>query len=330
MKTMNNSDFEPIFIVGPVRSGTTMLAVLFDRHSRIAVPPETQFYSEFLRKMDKADQYSSHEKKVDLALSFTRIADLNLERDKVLEIFLKYPSTYDYLLRAILEAYTSSQGKTRPADKTPSHITYVPRILKAYPSAKIICIVRDGRDAVLSMLKTKWRTGNPRRFKHFCTDWADAAKLALDYEKKLPAERFTMVKYETFLQQPEKELKRLCEFVGENYEPSQFDTEINTGAVPSWENAIKSKAKAVIDPSRAHAWRRTASPEQIWIMHSLMGKTLRRMGYMDDAPQRCPLFKRITLAIQHIPYWRPLRPLSLFGLRILRHIKYRIFFIKDN
>jgi hypothetical protein len=45
--TSKHDDFKPFFIVGCPRSGTTLLSVLLDRHSSVAVPPETFFFHVF-------------------------------------------------------------------------------------------------------------------------------------------------------------------------------------------------------------------------------------------------------------------------------------------
>jgi len=36
----------PVFVVGCPRSGTTLLGVILDRHSELAITPETGFYDE--------------------------------------------------------------------------------------------------------------------------------------------------------------------------------------------------------------------------------------------------------------------------------------------
>lgn len=39
-----NEGFDPIFIVGHPRSGTTLLATILNRHSRVAISPELSFF----------------------------------------------------------------------------------------------------------------------------------------------------------------------------------------------------------------------------------------------------------------------------------------------
>src|SRR5512143_952046 len=95
----------PVFIVGAPRSGTTLVAVLLDRHSNIAIGPETQFYTEFIPKNWARRTPNTYEELVDSALAFKRIADFNLEGEELLRQFRKYDLSFANLLRAIIEVH---------------------------------------------------------------------------------------------------------------------------------------------------------------------------------------------------------------------------------
>ncbi len=49
-----NDKFNPIFIVGHPRSGTTLLATILNRHSEVAVPPELSFFLPAYRRGRRA------------------------------------------------------------------------------------------------------------------------------------------------------------------------------------------------------------------------------------------------------------------------------------
>ena len=112
-----DNEFYPIFIVGNPRSGTTLTAVLLDRHSKIAVPPETNFFNLFLPTIQNKDKLD-YESMVRFTLQSDRIKDLNLDAENVLENFRHYPLSVYNLLRVILEEYTKKRGKVRPGKKT--------------------------------------------------------------------------------------------------------------------------------------------------------------------------------------------------------------------
>jgi len=107
----------PIFIVGCGHSGTSLLLSILGAHSRIyAVPNET-------------------------ALAF----DWGTEKPrlrKTVELFLWY-----------LDSKAIRAGKMRWVEKTPKHITAISLLLGLRPNAKIIIIIRDGRDVAISLMK---------------------------------------------------------------------------------------------------------------------------------------------------------------------------------
>ena len=318
--TLENGNFAPVFLVGAPRSGTTMLAVLLDRHSNIAMPPETQFYSKFVPEFEGNIQDKSSEEIVNSALEFHRIKDLKLENEIVLSCFRKYGKTFPSLLRAILETYALKQGKLHPGEKSPRHLEHAQTILNSYPLAKIVCILRDGRDMVQSMLKVPWTDSeNPRSLGKYCVRWTDYCQLAIKFVRQYPT-RFILVKYENILINPEEELKKLCEFIGEKFEPTQLNPDFNSAVVPDWENNWKKKALLGLDPKRIEAWRKINDKNQIWFMNSMMGSMLKHMGYVDADMQGCPWHLRFLLAVRKIPYLRPLRHVSLLMLRIIRWI----------
>ncbi len=315
--------FRPIFIVGAPRSGTTLLAVLLDRHSQIAIPPETQFFADFLPSLLPSSAVSSREEKIELALSSPRIQDIGLAREQLLNVFSGLSNTWPCLLQAILALYAFGQNKNRVGEKSPKHVAHVPEILEVFPDAKIICLVRDGRDVVRSLEKVPWaEPDNSRRFSIFCMEWVDYAGLALQYQRQYTKEQFLLVKYENILLSPTVELEKICQFIGEEFEDGQLQITSESNVVPEWEGEWKNKSTAMLDPKRVEAWRRQADREQIWFMNSMMGKALGELGYDDTGLNDCPFFKKIMLFFQKLPCLPKIRPISLLLLKMLRSLKF--------
>ncbi len=312
----------PVFIVGAPRSGTTLLAVLLDRHSNISIGPETQFFTEFVPRYWTDRVPATHEELLDSGFEFKRIADFELDREELLKYFSNYELSFANLLRAIIEVYALQHSKLRPGEKSPLHLNYVPTILEQFPGAKIICILRDGRDVVRSLLKVPWAIpGNPRRLGLFCIRWNDAVEEMLHYQQTLPPDVFMTVKFEDILRQPKLELEKICDFIGEEFEPGQLETVQPSSAVPDWEKDWKNKASETIDAGRIEAWRRSPDRKQLWIMNSMMGPLLKQVGYRDTGLDGCPPAMRVQLFIQKIPYLKALRKISSYALKILRRMK---------
>ena len=327
-----NVNFSPVFIVGAPRSGTTLMAVLLNRHSRIAIPPETQFFTEFLIE-HPPQSVRGHDgtELVELALHHRRISDLKLEKEDVLtELSGDNQPNLTCLFAAILRAYTAKQNKVRPGEKTPKHLEHVPELYQNFPKAKIICVLRDGRDVVRSLLKTDWaEPGNRRRFGLFCMEWSYLARLVLELKKTIPEDRFMVVKYEDLLIEPEENLRNICDFLEENFEEQMLQTSSSSGVVPEWESQWKRKAEKMLDASRAYAWKKQAAAQEIWKMNVMMSPELHMVGYEDTGLASCPWTHRLILRLGKIPYLQGMQPISLFGLKVIRKIR-AVFGGNDN
>jgi|GEM_PF-1223386 len=323
---IDQKPFSPIFIVGAPRSGTTMLAVLLDRHSRIAISPETQFFTEFVPQFQNEVHALTKEELVDFALTHRRIRDLQLSRDVVLDVFNNYSKSLPSLLRALIECHAITKGKIIPGEKSPGHIQYVPDLLSAFPNAKVICIIRDGRDVVRSLLNVEWaEPNNPRRFGLFCTQWNHYANITRQYTQNLPKEQFLVLKYEEIVESPANSLRTACDFIGVEFEQTQLHDTVSSDVVPAWEKDWKSKATKGVDPKRVYAWRQAADRGQVWAMNCMMEGPLNDWGYLDTELSECPIHKKILLNFLKIPYLPVMRPLSLFGLYLARKIRWTFF-----
>jgi hypothetical protein len=91
--------------------------------------------------------------------------------------------------------------------------------------------------------------------------------------------------------------------------------------IPGWEQKWKSKASEMLDPGRIEAWRKSTDRKQIWVMNSMMGTMLARMGYRDTTLEECPPVIRAKLFIEKIPYLPRIRKISAFSLKMLKRLK---------
>ncbi len=126
-----NEGFDPIFIVGHPRSGTTMLARIFDRHSNFAVPTETFFFVPAHRhRLRLAERAGTHQAFMDYLRG---IGIIRYSEESVWDRFVLGPATSFDLFRCLLQDYASCRGKPRCGEKTPWHLLAVPKLLSAYP-----------------------------------------------------------------------------------------------------------------------------------------------------------------------------------------------------
>jgi hypothetical protein len=105
-------------------------------------------------------------------------------------------------------------GKRRWAEKTPAHIHAIRRILAIYPDARILLIIRDGRDVAISLRK---RTGD---FAAGVARWVEDNRAGEAFWNHPQVFRLT---YEEMVSRFDSVIPRVCEFLGEPYDAAMRD-----------------------------------------------------------------------------------------------------------
>jgi hypothetical protein len=299
MDAFTHATFAPVFVIGYPRSGTTLLAEMLGRHSRMAAPPETQFGVAMMhRRIAPESLPREHGALADALYDLNpRLHDIPVPRDAVRARFERYPPHPSGFLRALLETYGEAERKPLVIEKSPGHLLYASELKAWYPQARFVWIVRDGRDAVLSMLRMPWAHNF---LALHCAEWVYRMAEGEAHRAAAPT-RFHLLRYEDLLREPESTLDGVCRFIGERFESDQLDPDQRGGAVPVWEARWKGKVREGLDPSRIGAWVREADPRQQSILNGIMGQRLRRLGY-DVPPVRVSPSAIWALLLQERPY----------------------------
>ena len=117
---MARMDEAPIFIVGSMRSGSTMLRLILDSHPRIAIGAETGFMGGLLATRRIPGWKHGAE-------WFGRIGWTEQELDARLREFYT----------GMFERHARSQGKARWGDKTPFHTSHMEEMGRRLPRRRL-------------------------------------------------------------------------------------------------------------------------------------------------------------------------------------------------
>ena len=140
-------------IVGSQRSGTTLLRMMLDAHSDLAIPPETNFLIPSLRILYSGN--SSRRSFSNLLTKGETWPDFGLDENVVLDELARVaPFSVSEAARCFYRLYAARFEKHRWGDKTPQYLLYMPAIEQLLPEASFIHIIRDGRDVAQSLRKT--------------------------------------------------------------------------------------------------------------------------------------------------------------------------------
>jgi hypothetical protein len=204
-------DNTPFFILGCVRSGTTMLRDFLRLHPRLECPEETHFFR-------WADPFSSP--RYDRNYIAMKIFDRHRKMDGIsnLEFFeakersanrKEFSDNYGQLY---LNAKQNPAG--RWFDKTPQNIYGIFLISHMYPAAKFIHIHRHPLNVVASLVEG--RVMAKHSVKGAVNYWMESMILMHEY-KKINHSRVFELPYEALVKNPIDELKKLCDFINEDW-----------------------------------------------------------------------------------------------------------------
>jgi hypothetical protein len=206
----------PFFIVGCVRSGTTLLRNVLRNHPHLAAPEETHFYR-------WAEPFGGvpYRKVVTNNLVLKRHREMDgISEDEFAEILAQSISRadlYDRYMRFYIEK--NKPNARRWFDKTPQNIYGAAMIASEIPYAKLIHIVRHPLDVVSSLRIGKViKVENPVGA---CNYWNEAAEIIQVVKKAFP-ERVYEVKYEDFVRELLPEIEKMLLFLEEPHDPEYF------------------------------------------------------------------------------------------------------------
>jgi sulfotransferase family protein len=281
----------PFFIVACDRSGSTMLRLILDRSPDVAIPTESMFLADMAAIRDRFGAIDTDE-------SFDRLAATVWRHPKVREWRLgvapprREERSGDEAYRAALEApfkaYAAQHGKPGWADKTPYYIRHIDEIRRVFPEARIVNLVRDGRDVALSLLRVPFGPANVWAAAH---QWRAAIDAGDQAAERLEDDVLT-IRYEDIVANPESAVPSICAFLGVAYAPGMLAIEETppdriTAGQEGWFRELY----AGIGAGSVGKWRREMTRSDIGLFESIAGEQLERHGYetgLGSEPPRTP------------------------------------------
>ncbi|MDF1809959.1 MAG: sulfotransferase [Phycisphaerales bacterium] len=264
------SEMDAVFIGGCGRSGTTLFKELLNRHSRCACGPETSLYG--------------------LPFNVDNIAapwDINRNH---LESMVDQSSNLIEFADRFANEFLHNEGKKRWVEKTPNNVRAVDRLLTWYPNARFIHVIRDGRDVVCSLRKhprervvngkiIPVESNNP--VERSATRWLNDTSMGLAFQNH---PRCLEVRYEDFVVDPNSEMAKVCEFIGEDFEHGMLnpDPESSVNTQRSGQNMNNAGAARPITPKSIGRWKTDLKQSERGAFIDIAGELLIALGYVSD------------------------------------------------
>jgi hypothetical protein len=271
----------PVFVVGSARSGTTLLYHMLLSSGNFAVYRTESNAINLLEPAFGNLSRARNKRELLRAWYNSRLYTLSgLDRADLEPAVMADCHNGGDFLRIVMEAICRKQGVQRWADTTPEHLLCLPRIKQTIPNALVIHVIRDGRDVALSSEKLgyirplPWDRTRPVMAAGLHWEWIvnrgrkDGQALGHDYLE---------VRFEELVGQPREILATVSQFIEQDLDYDRI-RKAGIGTVRTPNTSFPDiTAPEEFDP--VGRWRTGFSPDELACFESLVGTTLRELGY---------------------------------------------------
>ncbi len=278
-----------LFVGGCPRSGTTLLQRMLDHHPELAMANDSHFIPRALETTSR-EWYAAATRGESLPLTeelcsavwnYHRFYRLGLKRS-IFDAVVGQAATYQQLVAGLFDAFADLRGKPLAGEKTPDYVVHFPLLAGLFPQARLIHMVRDGRNVALSLIQWATPTKGPGRLTRWSEDpigvsalwWRQFVSAGHGVAAAL-AERYVTLRYEDLLADPEVQLRDLTRRIGLAFSAKML--RFHEGKLSSGDSA-KSRWLPVTQGLRD--WRTAMAEEDVAVFELLAGDTLQQFGYV--------------------------------------------------
>ena len=300
---------DPIFIVGPHKSGTSLMRSLLDGHPELfVIPIEMHFlmhaglYIEYpYRKSEynpvntdtfnqkilqwvkeseaKTDRYADSitTGKWDIDLLTRLLNDSQMKQSSLRDML-------DYAIKALYLAlnFDPQVKSIRFVEKSVENAELVPIYKKIYPNAHFVHIVRNPYANLVSFRKYKSKKNKYPKIKPIVQSLMTHYKSL--YRNMAYLEDIGIIRYEDLVTEPAQTMQSLSERIGIAY-----DTLLNnpTSLAHSWRgNSTSNETFSGVSSRTLKNWKSDVTDFEIWIVNSLMSTVLQEFKYTRQLPKK--------------------------------------------
>lgn len=277
----------PFFIVGPGRSGTSLLMAMLDSHPTLRVPPETHFLRRYVVGQGRVSGIEASR----LLRHDERFARCGIPVQAIVsgdEETVDWARVYRHFLQQVGDGHPSP---TIVGDKDPRAVEHLRIIHIMFPDAWVLEMVRDPRDVYLSRRKARWSAGRhwfqqllPYRIHH---------GLGSRLGPKLFGGRYREVIYEDLIRSPERVLREITGLLGIEYRPEMLTYHEHADTlIADEERAWKANLGSPVISDNYEKWREALDRTELLRVEAICAPVFEG-GYYDAAVQDLNVKERL-------------------------------------
>jgi hypothetical protein len=273
-------DNTPFFVLGAARSGTTMLRLMLNRHSRLAIPFESHFLRQILAELPGDRPLKTHEvrRMADIVTAEKNFQTWHLGAAQVQkELIKRAPASLAELVDALYRMEIAPSGKPRWGDKTPYYYVCWRELMGLFPGSRLIHIIRDGRDVTLSLERVGWHGPTAADRARY---WRERVEMAQAAARELGPERNLIIRYEELVLNTRATLELVCAFLQEEFEPEMIDFFTDAEQhICDIDGDVHQKVRRAPRPEDVGRWQHEMTIDRQSEFEAIAGGGLRAMSY---------------------------------------------------
>lgn len=261
-----NKDMNLVLLVGCARSGTSILGELIASHPAV----KYIFEAHHIWELGGLGTNDSHRLTADHALP-------PIKKE----------------VRDWFEA--QSPGAATLVEKNPRNILRIPYVHEIFPEARIVHILRDGRDVACSMVpgcgRNEWSHLKPPGWRDFFASYAGAERCAaawkqimeigLDDLRQVP---HLQIRYEDLVSHPVPVMRQVLAYMGLDLHPQvvAFCSRVADETANSYHAGVQDRWYSNDHRRRVGRWRENLTLQEQAKIDTLLAPLLSQLGYVSD------------------------------------------------
>jgi hypothetical protein len=209
----------PVFIGGLSGSGKTQLRIVLDAHPDISLTRRTRMWDRFYSRFGDLCEPANLDRCLATMLRDPGVQQLAPDERRVRRELADGPRTYARLFGLLHQHHAERAGKRRWGDQLRFVERFADPIFAAYPSARMVHMVRDPRHRSLPSGR---RLDFGARLGWEIAMWLRSAELAIHNQRRYPG-GYLVLSYEAFATQPVETAEAVCSFIGEPFRAPMVD-----------------------------------------------------------------------------------------------------------
>ena len=278
-----------IFLISQPRAGSTMLQRLLQAHREIHTMAEPWIMLHPLYGLKREGLSAEY----NAAWANDAVKDFYLKLPRGEESYFEgLRHMYGHLYQQVLETSKSKYF----LDKTPRYYHIIPELIRTFPEAKFVILLRNPLAVIASILAT-WIKQDYSKLRNFKHDLLDAPQLLLQGTELLKERSLSIVFYEQLLANPAAELTKICQQLELEFAPEMLACQPLEGKGFGYRDQSSKMLSSGLISTNSNKWMLKFEHPQVWQIGSdyleLLGKdTVDAMGYSYTDLAECLKSKR--------------------------------------